>query len=223
LHAFAAASRRYEAELLPQYDLILTTSEDDRKSAEAGIVWPNTIPAVPLPRIDKHDEIVFSGNMAYQPNIDAVQYFATEIWPFVRHSHPQITWRLAGKNPEALKLPGDDRIRISGPMTDAIADIAAARASVVPLLSGSGTRFKIIEAWAAGTPVISTTIGAEGLGAMNGENLLIADNPNDFAQAITAVLTNNTLAHRIASGGRELYEKNFTWPIAWKMLEAAGL
>lgn len=223
LHTFAAASRRHEAELLPQFDLVLAASEDDRKSAESGIVWPNTIPDVPLPGIDKHEEIVFSGNMAYQPNIDAVQYFASEIWPLVRQDHPQIVWRLAGKNPEALNLPGDDRILVSGPMTDAIADIAAARASVVPLLSGSGTRFKIIEAWAAGTPVISTTIGAEGLTARNGENLLIADTPGDFARAITTVLNDNALAHRIASAGRDLYETSFTWPIAWKMLEAAGL
>jgi polysaccharide biosynthesis protein PslH len=223
LRSFAEASSRYEADLLPQFDVVLTTSEEDRKTVGTGFVWPNTIPYVPLPNIEKRDEIVFSGNMAYQPNIDAAHYFAAEIWPMVRHTHPTVTWRLAGKNPKALNLPTDERTHLSGPMPDAVAEIAAARASVVPLLSGSGTRFKIIEAWAAGTPVISTTIGAEGLGARHGEHLLIADTPNDFASAISTVLNDHTLSSRLASAGREYYEKQFTWPSAWKMLEAAGL
>jgi glycosyltransferase involved in cell wall biosynthesis len=108
-------------------------------------------------------------------------------------------------------------------MEDAIAEIATARAAVVPLLSGSGTRFKIIEAWAAGTPVISTTIGAEGLGATPGEHLLIADSPADFAAATTSVLNDQPLADRLAAAGRRLYESKFTWPSAWRILEAAGL
>jgi polysaccharide biosynthesis protein PslH len=223
LNEFAAASRRLESELLPQFDTLLVTSEADRAFIDSGIVWPNTIPEVPIFRVDKRDEIVFSGNMAYQPNIDAVRFFASRIWPQVSKTNPILEWRLAGKNPDAVHLPKHPRVRITGPMDDAIAEIAAARVAVVPLLSGSGTRFKIIEAWAAGTPVISTTIGAEGLDATDGEHLLIADTPGDFCDAITTVLIDKSLARRLAAAGRALYEEKFTWPSAWKILEAAGL
>jgi glycosyltransferase involved in cell wall biosynthesis len=223
LRTFAEASRRYESELLPQFNLVLATSEEDRNLVGTGFVWPNTIPLVPLPEVEKRDEIIFSGNMAYLPNIDAAHYFAAEIWPVVSAAHPTLTWRLAGRNPEAVKLSSYEQTRVSGPMIDAIAEIATARASVAPLLAGSGTRFKIIEAWAAGTPVISTTIGAEGLGAKHGEHLLIADDPTSFASALLSVLNDRRLAQELASAGRKLYESRFTWPSAWKMLEAAGL
>ena len=222
LQKFADASRHLEAELLPRFDTLLVTSEADRAVINSGIVWPNTIPEVPLPRVAKRDEIVFSGNMGYQPNLDGARYFASEIWPAVRKTKPILAWRLAGKNPEALRLPADPRIRITGPMDDAISEIATARAAVVPLVSGSGTRLKIIEAWAAGPPVVSTTIGAEGLDATPGEHLLIADTPDDFCQAIVAVVNDDHLARRLAAAGRTLYESRFTWPFAWQILEAEG-
>ena len=107
-------------------------------------------------------------------------------------------------------------------MDDAVSEIAAARVAVVPLVSGSGTRFKIIEAWAAGTPVVSTTIGAEGLDATPGEHLLIADTPDDFCHAVVSVLNDNGLAARLATAGRALYESRFTWRCAWQILEAEG-
>lgn len=223
LRRFAGASRRSEAKLLPRFDTLLVTSEDDRRTIGAGVVWPNTIPYVPQPQAQKRDHIVFSGNMAYHPNIDAARHFASATWPRIRETNPSVKWRVAGRNPEALRLPPEDRVEITGALTDPIAEIATARAAVVPLLSGSGTRFKIIEAWAAGTPVISTTIGAEGLGATPGDHLLIADTPADFAAAVTAVLNDEALADRLATAGRQHYEANFTWPIAWKMLEEVGL
>jgi glycosyltransferase involved in cell wall biosynthesis len=106
---------------------------------------------------------------------------------------------------------------------NAIEAIAPAKVAVVPLLSGSGTRFKILEAWAAGVPVVSTTIGAEGLDATPGVHLLIADNPEDFAAAVMHVVNNPREAARLAAEGRALYEAKFTWPSAWKLLAAAGM
>jgi glycosyltransferase involved in cell wall biosynthesis len=95
--------------------------------------------------------------------------------------------------------------------------------AVVPVLAGSGTRIKIIEAWAAGLPVISTTIGAEGLPATPGEHLLIADTVDEFLAAIEELVGNPGLAQRLASNGRLLYERQLTWTAAWKSLEGAGL
>jgi glycosyltransferase involved in cell wall biosynthesis len=128
-----------------------------------------------------------------------------------------------GKNPGALKLPADPRIEVTGPVDDAIASIATARAAIVPLLSGSGTRFKILEAWAAGVPVISTSIGAEGLDCVDNEHVMLADNPDGFAKAVLSVVNDCSLAARLAGSGRTLYEEKYTWPAAWKMLDRAGL
>ncbi len=99
-------------------------------------------------------------------------------------------WRLVGKNPESVEklVAGDPRIELSGPVEDAVAELARAQVAVVPLLAGSGTRFKILEAWAAALPVVSTTIGAEGLPVRDGEHMLLADTAAAFAEAVSRLL-----------------------------------
>ena len=121
--------------------------------------------------------------MEYHPNQLAVRFFRREIWPRLRDRWPGLAWRLVGKNPEAVRqfTSGDPRIEVQGQVDDAIAELARARVAVVPLLAGSGTRLKILEAWAAGLPVVSTTLGAEGLPARDGEHLLLADGAAAFA------------------------------------------
>ena len=223
LKRFARACGKLERELLPEFDELLVTSEADRAHTGRGVVWPNTVPLVPRPARPARDALVFSGNMAYHPNIAAVRFFAAEIWPLIRDSAPGTVWELIGKNPASLGLPADPLVRVTGPVDDAIAALAGARAAVVPLLSGSGTRFKILEAWAAGLPVISTTIGAEGLGAVDGEHLVIHNNPADFANAVKVLLKDTFTAKRIGDSGRQLYESHYTWPVAWKILESTGL
>jgi glycosyltransferase involved in cell wall biosynthesis len=134
-------------------------------------------------------------------------------------------WRLAGKNPEAIArfLRRDPRIQILGPVEDAVVELARARVAIVPLRAGSGTRFKIVEAWAAGRAVVSTTIGAEGLGAVDGEHLLLADTPERFADAVSALLDSADLRGRLGRAGRRFYEEKFTWESAWASLIEAGL
>ena len=107
----------------------------------------------------------------------------------------------------------------SDPYDDAVCELARSRVAVVPLLSGSGTRLKILEAWAAGLPVVSTTLGAEGLPVRDGETVLLADDAEAFAAAVTRLLTCTELRHRIGSAGRLLLEKEFTWETAWKKLD----
>jgi glycosyltransferase involved in cell wall biosynthesis len=130
-------------------------------------------------------------------------------------------WRLVGKNPAAVHelTRGDSRIELRGPVEDAITELARCQAAVVPVLAGSGTRLKILEAWAAGLPVVSTGIGAEGLGGRPGEHLLIADAAPEFAAAVTRVLTCKDLGVSLGNAGRLLLEKEFTWETAWTKLD----
>src|SRR5262249_41717987 len=138
----------------------------------------------------------------------------------LRSRWPKLIWRLVGKNPAAVEkiVSGDERIELSGAVNDAVAELARAKVAIVPLLAGSGTRIKILEAWAAGVPVVSTTLGAEGLGARNGEHLLLADSPVSFQEAVSALLDAPALRRRIGSAGRYLFECEFTWDAAWKAL-----
>ncbi len=221
---FANAYARLEREWFPRFDIILVASEEDRNRIKHRDVrvFPNALPEVPKPVPAEADAIAFSGNLEYHPNVEAVRWFRTQIWPLLRDSG--VEWRLIGRNPAAIArlTAGDPRIRVIGPVDDAIAALAEAKVCVVPLLYGSGTRFKILEAWAAARAVVSTTIGAEGLDARDGEHLLIADDPRAFADAIRRVLADAPLRGRLGDAGRALYMERFTWPAAWRKLEEAG-
>jgi glycosyltransferase involved in cell wall biosynthesis len=184
-------------------------------------VYPNALPWVPQPERVDELVVVFSGNMEYHPNRSAVRFFRSGIWPILRARWPALIWRLVGKNPAAVSrfTAGDPRIEVIGPVDDAIRELARARVAVVPLLAGSGTRFKILEAWSAGVAVVSTTIGAEGLPAHDGENLLVADGGPAFAAAVTRVLENTNLRRQLGESGRSLWERELTWERAWEKLD----
>ncbi len=220
---FAEAYKKLEREWLPKFDLVLTASEEDRGRIEHrnAIVYPNALPVIQTPKVAEENCIVFSGNLEYHPNIEAVRWFASDIWPRLRKDNDGLTWNLVGRNPEAISriVRGDPRIRVTGPVEDAVAAIAAARVVVVPLRSGSGTRFKILEAWAAQRAVVSTGIGAEGLGARDGEQLLIAEDRDRFAAAVQELLDDPAHGRALAAAGRTLYLEKYTWPAAWKKLE----
>jgi polysaccharide biosynthesis protein PslH len=219
---FADAYRKLEREWIPKFDLVLATSEDDRARLDHRnvVVYPNALPVIEVPAVEEENCIVFSGNLEYHPNIEAVRWFASAIWPRLRERNEGLVWNLIGRNAEAISVlvKGDPRIRLIGPVEDAVAAIAAARVVVVPLLSGSGTRFKILEAWAARRAVVSTTIGAEGLGARDGKHLLIADDPAIFAGAVQALLDDRRRSYVLGEAGRSLYLDRYTWPVAWDRL-----
>jgi len=223
---FAESYQRLEREWLPQYDLILVASEDDRRriSHPDIRVFPNALPEIARPSGPEADAIIFSGNLEYHPNVEAVRWFRTGIWPRVRESVSGVEWRLVGANPSAIAAftGGDPRIRVVGPVDDAVGHLGTAKVCVVPLLSGSGTRFKILEAWAAGRAVVSTTLGAEGLDARDGEHLLLADDPDDFADAVLRLLNDPALRAKLGGAGQAHYEDRFTWPAAWRKLDEAG-
>lgn len=224
---FHAAARKMEREWLPRFDLLLAASDCDaalvRDIAPESkvIVYPNALPDGPSPQSPEEDVVAFSGNLAYHPNVSAVRFFAAEIWPLLRERWPGLLWRLIGRNPEAVwkHTRADTRIQTTGPVPDAVRELASAKVVVAPLLAGSGTRLKILEAWAAGRAVVATAIGAEGLPARHGENLLLADDPRDFAGAVSSLLESSELRERLGRAGRVLFEREFTWRSAWLRLD----
>jgi polysaccharide biosynthesis protein PslH len=223
---FADAALELEHYWLPRYDRILATSCHDAKlmqaiAPEAKItVYPNALaPVVPPPRSERN-EIIFSGNLEYAPNIAAVRFFHHDVWPALQSRWPGLRWKILSRNPGAVRdLPArDPSIEITGFVEDAVAVIAQSRVAIVPLLAGSGTRIKILEAWAAGTPVVSTTLGAEGLEYHDREHLVLADDAESFTAAVSELLALPVNRERIGAAGRRLYEERYTWPIAWKEL-----
>jgi glycosyltransferase involved in cell wall biosynthesis len=228
---FARASRRLEHKLLPCFSALLVSSDNDaaelRKLAPRvrAIVYPNAVPLAARPDAVKDDAIVFSGNLEYEPNRSAVTHFERFIWPRLKQRWPALRWRLIGRNHYRVKaqLANDPRVDVVGPVEDAIAALASAKVAVVPLLAGSGTRVKIIEAWAAGIPVVSTSLGAEGLPFLAGEHLLIADDPATFSDSVSNLLSSKELSERLGSNGRRLYESSLSWPAVWQRLQSANL
>jgi len=228
---FARAALRLERKWLPRFFAVLAASEDDaatlrRIAPDTPVsVFPNTIPCVDPISVPEENVVVFSGNLEYQPNISAVRFFRSEVWPLLRTRWTGLRWRLVGRNSHAVAglLRGDARIELTGPVNDALSELAAARVVVVPLLSGSGTRIKILEAWAAGRAVVSTRLGAEGLPARDGEHLLLADTAREFAAAVSRLLASPDERARIGASGRRLFECNFTWNHAWQTLQSIGL
>ncbi len=222
---FAACSARLESHWLPRFNRTLVTSPDDRDTSLAispGAridVYPNTVPNRSTAAGGKRSQIVFSGNMEYHPNRAAVRWFACEIWPTLRANHPTLEWVLVGRNPEAVRpfVDGDARIRLTGEVDDALAEIARSSVAVVPLLSGSGTRIKILEAWSVGVPVVSTSIGAEGLPK---DALVLADGVLPFTQAVNDLLLDD---RGLGQRGRKLFTEEFTWESGWKVLDRLGI
>jgi polysaccharide biosynthesis protein PslH len=228
LRRFATASVALERRWLPKFDLILATSGSDAELARQLApgtnvsVYPNALPETAQPRRLEQQAIVFSGNLEYPPNISAVRFFRENIWPILETRWPDLKWRILGKNPEAIRhlVAGHPRIEVTGFVEDAVAVLAECQVAVIPVLAGSGTRVKILEAWAAGTPVVSTTLGAEGLECSNEAQILIADEPQCFADAVTRLLASPQDRERIGGAGRRLLEERYTWTAAWKTLDS---
>lgn len=231
LRRFERACRSLEREWIPRFSIVLAASEHDAGLVRAICpevhphVYPNTIPFTPQPDAVEQNVVAFSGNFDYQPNIGAVRFFRKRIWPLLRDRWPGLVWRLIGKNPRGIArlVAGDPRIEVTGPVANAVEALATARIVVAPLLAGSGTRVKILEAWAAGRAVVSTSLGAEGLPVRSGEHLLLADSPEAFAGAVSRLLASPEERLRFGRAGRALYENRFTREQGWKELAKMGI
>lgn len=164
--------------------------------------------------------VVYFGLLSTIPNIDGVTHFAQSIWPRIAAAHPEARWKIiGGRPPPSLLALAGPRVELTGFVPDLRPHLAAAAAVVVPLRLGGGTRLKIVEAMAMGKPVVSTTLGAEGIEAVPGRDLFVADEPAGFADAVNRLLAEPGLATRIGRSARQLAVERYGWSEAARALE----
>jgi glycosyltransferase involved in cell wall biosynthesis len=164
--------------------------------------------------------VVFFGFLSYVPNVDGVNHFVKDIWPRIAETHPEARCKIIGDRPppSLLALAGP-RVELTGFVPDLRPHLAAAAAVVVPLRLGGGTRLKIVEAMAMGKAIVSTALGAEGIEATPGRDLLVEDHPAAFADAVNRLLTEPGLATRIGQSARRLAVERYAWSGAARALE----
>jgi len=222
--------RAREADACRNADLTVAVSDEDRRrlaylvpeariraiptGVDTGYFCPNGYP-------ERANRIVFSGSMDWHPNEDAVCYFAEAILPRIRADIPDASLTVVGRNPTARlrEIAARSGIDVTGTVDDVRPWIAEGAVYVVPLRAGSGTRLKIFEALAMAKPVVSTTVGAEGLALEAGRHFLPADDPAAFADAVVQLLRDPERRRALGCAGRALVEAHYSWSIVARAFE----
>jgi glycosyltransferase involved in cell wall biosynthesis len=224
-----AKLRRYEAQVCNSANAVVAVSESDKRALQriapnAAIhVAPNGIDlsaydATPVAHpANSRFTLLFTGKMDYRPNIDAVLWFAQEVLPSLVAAEQQIRFQIVGMNPHARldTLRNNPHIDITGAVPDPVPYLAAANIFVIPMRVGGGTRFKALEAMAAAKAIVSTTLGVEGIGVHAGEQMLIADTPEEFAVSVLRLIadqrTGSQLSRRLGQNARDFVGSRYTW------------
>jgi glycosyltransferase involved in cell wall biosynthesis len=216
--------RRYEAGLFRRFCLVTVVSSADLDATTTAVgegitrveVVPNGVdcsfnrPGLAQPQ---PNSLVYNGSLTYSANRDAMAYFLDAIYPLVRRKVADVTLTITGSTAgvDLSTLPLDGTVRLSGRVPDIRPQVARAAVCVVPLREGGGTRLKILEAMALGTPVVSTTKGAEGLDVIHGEHLLLADEPERFARYTAELMSSPELRLHLTTNARRLVERAYDW------------
>jgi len=213
--------RKWERDICRRAAMVLACSEPDRQLLSLLVpglrvtVTPNVVDIdryVPREQ-GEASTILFQGGMDWFPNRDAVTFFAERILPHLRQRVPGIRLVVAGRNPSSAfirQFAGIQGIEFAGNVPDMRAEIAKAAVCVVPLRIGSGTRLKILEAAAMAKPVVSTRIGAEGLDFADGEEIVLADEPGEFASVVAGLLADPSRRRTIGLAARRRAEEQYT-------------
>ncbi len=216
--------RRWESEACFHANYVLCCSQRDRELIQElcpgvpTMVVPNIVDVSSYSQTEDVNEpvLIYQGGMDWYPNRDAVEYLVFEILPMLRRLVPHCKVLVAGRNPSAefrRRFEGNAEVSFTGTVADMRLEIAKAAVSVVPLRIGSGTRLKILEAAAMGMPIVSTTLGAEGLEFIDGSEILIADHPQAFAEAVAGLLNDAARRHSIGCAARRRVEQQYSMPV----------
>jgi sugar transferase (PEP-CTERM/EpsH1 system associated) len=223
--------RRFTAQILRDLDGCTVASEQERDLVLDIVPGYRSLAVVPN-GIDldfyagsfgepESDSLIFTGALTYQANLDAMDFFLHQVFPLVKAKRPGVTLRITGctDGVPVDRLPLNEGVTLTGYLDDIRPYVARSWACVVPLRVGGGTRLKILEAMALGTPVVSTGKGAEGLKVTHGEDILIADTPAEFADAVLRLLDDRALRARLATNGRRLVESQYGWEVIGEKLD----
>jgi len=220
---------RYEAAIFDDFDVRTIISEPDRKlfphdKRDEILIIPNGVDHdffKPMERVKKYD-LVFTGNMSYPPNVNAVEYLANEILPIVWKSRPETTLYIAGATPDPkVKKAASERIIVSGWLDDIRDAYAQSRVFIAPMRIGTGLQNKLLEAMSMRLPAITSPLANASLGAKPYEEILIGSNAQEMAQHIITLLTDTQKAEQIAQAGFDFTNRVYDWGRATERLEEA--
>jgi glycosyltransferase involved in cell wall biosynthesis len=219
----------YENKMWPSFPLRITVSSEDKQEMDGRCPYGRTIVIengvntneVGLVPNSVARKMLFMGTMDYYPNTDAVVYLVKSIMPLIWRKNSEISLCIAGLHPpqSVMALASDSRVEvIANP--DSMREVAAQCClTVVPLRVGGGSRIKILDSLAMGLPVVSTSLGCQGLSLLDGRHILIRDDPESFADAVLQILSDRMLANALRVNGRRLVEKHYDWELIFGRLE----
>ena len=165
--------------------------------------------------------IVTVGSLDWLPNIEGIMWFLDNVWPAVHAARPEATLHIVGRNPpRALFQRSCKQVTVAGSVPDVRDYVTGASAFVVPLFAGGGTRLKVLEAMAMRVPIVSTSVGIEGIDCIHGKHVLIAEDAKDFACKLLELLDNPALGAQLATAGRALVEQHYSWDAIGEQLDA---
>jgi polysaccharide biosynthesis protein PslH len=224
--------RRYEGAVCRAFDGVLAVSEEDRAALEEAAgqrldvtVIPIAVDVDEVPEVTRAPDahhLLHIGTMYWPPNIDGMQWFIREAYPLVRQQRPEVVLDVVGARPpeELTRLNGNGQgVNVTGYVKDPQPYLEQAAVFIVPLRAGGGMRVKILEALARGLPLVTTTLGCEGIAVRDGEHVLIADTPEAFARATLRLLTDRALADALGRAGRKLIEEVYDYRAACRPLD----
>lgn len=215
----------HEAQILAQFDQVITvTQEDARALTFPGVPLRAPLKTIPIcidpvavqPRTAQPPtgNIVFLGSMLYPPNVDGVLWFARQVLPLILDKAPDSKFYVIGARPAPAVVElgtRDARIVVTGYVDDASTYLQDSAVFVVPLRAGGGMRVKILDAWARGLPIVTTSLGCEGIRVTPDENLVVADTPETFAASVLGLIHNPGRALKLGQKGREWVQEHFDW------------
>lgn len=218
-------------EVIKDFDLNLVCSDEDKQflidkhKIDYIDILPNGVDLTAF-RSDNHDydiedRIIFTGNMDYFPNIDAVNYFVKEIFPEILKKHPGVKFYIVGQKPvDSVKKLQRENVIVTGFVEDLGIEYRKSSIAVSPIRFGAGTMNKVLEPMAMGIPVVSTEIGFKGLGIESGHGVLLGSNKDEFIKHIIELLSSNELRKTVGERGKKIIYDKYDWDIIAKKLES---
>ena len=224
---------RFEVAAAGKFDAVFTCHDGDRQLLESflnggrprvlsGLRTGIDVSNYPFPGGPRRpDSLLFVGNFQHAPNVEGLEYFCRKVLPLIRARLPQATLSVVGAQalPEVQRMFMGEGIRLLGRVPDVREPLSQHAVFVCPILVGAGVRVKILEAFASGIPVVSTSIGAEGLGGTHGADIMLTDSPDEFAAATLHLLEHPKAAAAMAAEARRLVETRFDWPVVARKLD----